>query len=60
MKTNWWYESGLAAQAAQDLVWFIVLVFVGIGLLIWRDMRNESKQQDKSASNGNVHKGDKK
>lgn len=60
MKTNWWYESGLAAQAAQDLVWFIVLVFVGIGLLIWRDMRNESKQQDKSASNGNVRKGDKK
>jgi hypothetical protein len=60
MKTNWWYESGLAAQAAQDLVWFIVLVFVGIGLLIWRDMRNEGKQQDKSVSNGNVHKGDKK
>jgi hypothetical protein len=60
MKTNWWYESGLAAQAAQDLVWFIVLVFVGIGLLIWRDMRNEGKQQDKSVSNGNVPKGDKK
>jgi len=60
MKTNWWYESGLAAQAAQDLVWFIVLVFVGIGLLIWRDMRNEGKQQDKSASNGNVRKGDEK
>jgi hypothetical protein len=60
MKTNWWYESGLAAQAAQDLVWFIVLVFVGIGLLIWRDMRNEGKQQDKSVSNGNVRKGDKK
>lgn len=60
MKTNWWIESGLAAQAAQDLVWFIVLVFVGIGLLIWRDMRNESKQQDNPSQPRNVRKGDKK
>jgi hypothetical protein len=60
MKTNWWYESGLAAQAAQDLVWFIVLVFVGIGLLIWRDMRNESKQQDNPSQPRNVRKGDDK
>ena len=60
MKTNWWYESGLAAQAAQDLVWFIVLVFVGIGLLIWRDMRNEGKQQDNPSQPRNVRRGDEK
>ena len=41
MKTNWWYESGMAAQAAQELVWFVVLVFVAIGILIWRDIRKE-------------------
>jgi hypothetical protein len=41
MKTAWWYESGAAAQAAQELVWFVVLVFVGIGLVIWHDIRKE-------------------
>jgi len=60
VKTNWWYESGLAAQAAQELVWFIVLVFVGIGLLIWRDMRNEGKQRDNPSQPRNVRRGDKK
>ena len=45
MKTAWWYESGAAAQAAQELVWFVVLVFVGIGVVIWRDMRNEKKER---------------
>lgn len=41
MKTNWWYDSGLAAQAAHELMWFVVLVFVGIGVVIWWDMRKE-------------------
>jgi hypothetical protein len=41
MKTNWWIESGMAAQAAQELVWFVVLVVVGIGVVIWFDMRND-------------------
>ena len=41
MKTNWWYESGAAAQAAQELVWFVVLVVVGIGVVIWLDIRND-------------------
>jgi hypothetical protein len=45
MKTNWWYESGAAAQAAQELVWFVVLVVVGIGVVIWRDIRNEKKER---------------
>ena len=45
MKTNWWYESGAAAQAAHELVWFVVLVFVGIGVVIWRDIRNEKKER---------------
>jgi len=41
MKTNWWIESGAAAQAAQGLVWFVVLVVVGIGVVIWLDMRKD-------------------
>ena len=41
MKTNWWIESGMAAQAAQELMWFVVLVVVGIGVVIWFDMRND-------------------
>jgi hypothetical protein len=45
MKTSWWYESGAAAQAAQELVWFVVLIVVGIGVVIWRDMRNEKKEK---------------
>lgn len=45
MKTNWWYESGQAAQAAQELVWFVVLVVVGIGVVIWRDIRNDKKEK---------------
>jgi hypothetical protein len=45
MKTAWWYESGAAAQAAQELVWFVVLIVVGIGVVIWRDMRNEKKEK---------------
>lgn len=40
-KTNLWYESGKAAEAAQELVWFVVLVFVGIGVLIWLNDRKK-------------------
>jgi hypothetical protein len=45
MKTAWWYESGYAAEAARELVWFVVLIVVGIGVVIWRDMRNEKKEK---------------
>jgi len=39
---NWWYESGQAAQAAQELVWFVVIIFVGIGVVIWlNDRKNK-------------------
>jgi UDP-N-acetylmuramyl pentapeptide phosphotransferase/UDP-N-acetylglucosamine-1-phosphate transferase len=38
-KINWWYESGRAAEAAQELVWFVVIVFVGIAVVIWLDDR---------------------
>ena len=55
MKTNWWVDSGMAAQAAQELVWFVVLVVVGIGIMAWRDMRKE----DKTVQRGTVRKGDK-
>jgi len=54
MKTNWWIESGMAAQAAQELVWFVVLVVVGIGVVIWKDMR-----EDKPVQRGTVRQGDK-
>ncbi len=50
MKTNYWYESGLAAQAAQELVWFVVIVFVGIGLLAWWDMRSEASSKRTASS----------
>lgn len=36
---EWWLHSGLANEAARDLAWFVVLVFVGIGIAIWKDMK---------------------
>ena len=35
MMQNWWVDSGMAAAAARELVWFVVLVFIGIGVAIW-------------------------
>jgi hypothetical protein len=58
MKTNWWYESGLAADAAQELVWFVIFIFIGIGVMIWRDMRKEERDAQKQASKGKTHKAD--
>lgn len=40
-KMNWWYESGQAAEAAQELVWFVVIVFVGVGVIIWFNDRKK-------------------
>jgi len=41
-KMNWWYESGQAAEAAQELVWFVVIVFVGVGVVLWlNDRKNK-------------------
>jgi hypothetical protein len=35
MKANWWIESGLAAEAARDVVFFLILMvfvmFLAIG-----------------------------
>jgi len=45
MKTNWWVDSGMAAQAAQELVWFVVIVVVGIGVMAWRDMKKEKPKR---------------
>jgi FtsH-binding integral membrane protein len=56
MKTNWWYESGQAAQAAQELAWFVILVFVGIGVVMWLDMRKERKDAQKQTAKGKTHK----
>jgi hypothetical protein len=38
---QWWIDSGQAAQAAQNLVWFVVLVFVVIGVVIYLDIKKE-------------------
>lgn len=43
MKINWWYESGMAAQAAQELVWFVVIVVVVIGIGIWISFNEDKK-----------------
>ena len=53
-KPNWWIDSGFAAQAAQELVWFVVTVFVVLGIVIWQDM-----SKDKPVQRGNVKKEDK-
>ena len=37
MSDQWWVQSGMAAQAAKELWWFVVLVYIGIGIAIWRD-----------------------
>jgi hypothetical protein len=36
---QWWINSGLAAEAARELVWFVVIVFLGVGFAIWKDMK---------------------
>ena len=56
MKINWWYESGLAAEAAQGLAWFVLIVFVGIGVVMWLDMRKEGKDAQKQTAKGKTHK----
>ena len=50
-KHQWWIDSGQAASAAQGLVWFVLIVFVGIGVMMWRDMN-----KDKPVQRGNVRK----
>ena len=35
MNETWWVNSGMAAAAARELVWFVVLVFIGRGVAIW-------------------------
>jgi cbb3-type cytochrome oxidase subunit 3 len=33
-------------EAAQNVVWFVVLVFVGIGVVLWFDYRKEKKGEN--------------
>ena len=37
----------MAAEAARELVWFVVIVFVGIGLLIWNDIGKDKRDGKK-------------
>ena len=32
--------------AAQSVAWFVILVFVGIALVLWRDVRSESRGRE--------------
>ena len=50
-RSQWWVDSGQAAEAAQSLVWFVVLVFAAIAVVLWRDVRKELNQS-KEKQNG--------
>ena len=41
MKETYWVASGQAADAAQGLVWFVVLVVVVLGILAGLDLRKD-------------------
>lgn len=45
--SHWWIQSGEAAQAARDLVWFVVVLFVVIGVGMWRTHKREEKRSDR-------------
>ena len=36
MAMDSWIRSGMAQEAARDLVWFVIITFVVVGFLIWR------------------------
>ena len=57
-RSQWWVDSGQAANAAQGLVWFVVVVFIAVGFMMWRDMRKEGKGAQKQAAKGKAHKAD--
>lgn len=38
---NWWVDSGAAAEAARGLAWFVVLVLIGIGVVLWMDSKKD-------------------
>lgn len=38
---DWWVNSGQAASAAESLMWFVLIVFVVIGVMMWLDMRKD-------------------
>ena len=45
-QTNW-INSGMAQEAARDLVWFVVLVFVVLGVCMWRQFKKEERDEKK-------------
>jgi hypothetical protein len=34
-------------EAAQSVVWFVVVVFIGIGVVMWYDIRKEKRDGEK-------------
>ena len=43
-RSSWWVDSGQAAEAAQSLVWFVVILFVVAGVVLWREAHAELKK----------------
>lgn len=37
-----WIRSGQAAEAAQSLAWFVILMVGLIGVVIWLDMKKDT------------------
>jgi len=33
---EWWIRSGQAAEAAQEIAWAVMIVFIVIAYIIWR------------------------
>lgn len=42
-----WVNSGMAQESARDLAWFVVLLFIVIGYLLYRDFKKEERDAQK-------------
>ncbi len=38
-RLQWWIDSGMAASAAREIVWFVVIMFLIGAYAIWRSER---------------------
>lgn len=42
-----WINSGMAQESARDLAWFVVIMFIVIGYLLYRDFKKEERDAQK-------------
>jgi cytochrome c-type biogenesis protein CcmH/NrfF len=42
-RPDWWINSGMAADAARELVWCVVVLFVVGAVVLIRDFRREKR-----------------